>query len=365
MSRKYPHGPDFDDRLALALETHLAGRQDTAEYVDLSRRLSRLSPPGPDALAIERVFTRFKASTAPPDAPWFRPRRISHRISRLTIGERFAAAGIAVSIIGLGAQASGIDVFAGVRRGGEVLAGFAGAIVPENPAGPDDGTVAASSTTPGDTPSPPVTSTAQPVATPGLTSTAQPASGSASAISGVPPTLAFSSATVTPQPTVFSQGPTVTPPTQNPQSPPAVATATPTLGPTQSLAPSATPSPTAERTPTIPLPTTTVPTASVVVTPTVLPTSTPVPTVTPTTPPAPVVEVFQAGIAGQVTLRVVDGRLEVIDITLAPGWIVTEPQVTSSFVHFKFVNGKAEVEFEASLEGGHIQHQVSSNGQVP
>lgn len=344
---------DFPGRLAAAVDGAFGTPPDLAVYVTLASKLSRLAPSGPDAMTIERAYLRFEAaiSRSPSSLPI--PPGVRRSLGQMTMAERMAAAGLAVVLVGGGAQISGLDVVGGMRRGGEIVAGVAGALIPTggtplvgqvSPLPTAEAAASATSTLfPGVQPTSSLT-----VPTPASGGTAAAAStvtGASTVPGGVvvptePPVFVTASDTATPSPSATSVA----------GSGPPAATATRTPSPTPSPSATASPVPTSTATPVVVLPTST-------------PAFTPTPPVSST--PAPSTETFAAGIAGFVSLRVVAGRIELVAVEPAPGWQVVEPEVTAVAVHFKFVNGRAEVEFEASLEDGRIVHQVSSNGQVP
>lgn len=272
------------DQLHNAIEAGFAhGETELGALVRLARRLTRLSPPGPNADASRRMRLRFEAvmdgERARVGAGWWPFGAAGAR--RPSMLQRFAAGTIALSAIGGGVSAAtgvtpaeaasgAVHVFVGVVQtlrpqpflqqaetlniGGEV--GASG--TPEAAAAPstaDPGNVSgqaegepspgpAALFAPGTEPSPgPAGSTATPSPTARPSNTPTPPTGAGI----VPPAPTKPGATASPTPTApVIQG---APPTSTPT---AGATATPTKSPTPtpSATPSAAPSPTSSPTAT-------------------------------------------------------------------------------------------------------------------
>lgn len=93
------------------------------------------------------------------------------------------------------------------------------------------------------------------------------------------------------------------------------------------------------------------------------PTQAPSPTTTPlgSVPISPNLTVFNVGVAGTVTLDVVDGRLELLSAMPNDGWAIGETNGDSDRVEVEFVSDGVMVEFSASWTNGQIATHVESH----
>lgn len=69
------------------------------------------------------------------------------------------------------------------------------------------------------------------------------------------------------------------------------------------------------------------------------------------------------GEAGTVTVSVIDGRLELVNVTANPGWTVAKQRVEGDEIKVELTNGSDRVRAEIEIEDGRLEVEVKGAGR--